>query len=358
MPGFYENAGDPGNQFGTSAKASATEAKHWANYTPNVVVPEDGTEYSAKHYSEASSSSATNAAASETAAASSAVSAATSETNAAVSETNAAASEVAAADSETNAAASETAAASSASAASTSETNAAASELAAGTSETNAATSESNAATSETNAAASALAASTSETNAATSETNAAASAVDAAASAASATSSDYATSSWFTTTNNATNWDIAYGWGDHSIVGYLTSETSHADVLVDADVGVTVQGYDAATAKTDGANTWTLQQSFKEVSETQYSLTGTVIDPANGTLQYKTLGSNTTFTESLVDGQAVTLMIDDGTAYTITWPTITWVGGSAPTLPTSGYAVIELWQINSVLYGAHVGDA
>jgi len=103
--------------------------------------------------------------------------------------------------------------------------------------------------------------------------------------------------------------------------------------------------------------NTFTLQQNFKEISETVYSLTGTVIDPANGTIQYKTLGSNTTFTESLEDGQSVTLQIDDGTVYTITWPTMTWVGGSAPTLPTTGYAVIVIWQVAGVVYGLHTGN-
>jgi hypothetical protein len=33
-----------------------------------------------------------------------------------------------------------------------------------------------------------------------------------------------YTASSWYTTTNNASNWDTAYGWGDHSTEGYLTS--------------------------------------------------------------------------------------------------------------------------------------
>ena len=32
-----------------------------------------------------------------------------------------------------------------------------------------------------------------------------------------------YTASSWFTTTNNSTNWDTAYGWGDHSIQSYAT---------------------------------------------------------------------------------------------------------------------------------------
>ena len=95
-----------------------------------------------------------------------------------------------------------------------------------------------------------------------------------------------------------------------------------------------------------------------KAIEEQQYSLTGTVIDPSNGTIQYKTLAANTTFTESLSDGEFVTLMIDDGSAYTVTWPTTTWVGGSAPTLETTGYNVIELWQVNGTLYGAFVGAA
>ena len=93
-------------------------------------------------------------------------------------------------------------------------------------------------------------------------------------------------------------------------------------------------------------------------VNEQQYSLTGTEINPANGTIQYKTLSADTTFTESLSDGDYVTLMIDDGTAYTITWPTITWVGGTAPTLEPTGYNIIELWQVNGTVYGAFIGAA
>ena len=45
-------------------------------------------------------------------------------------------------------------------------------------------------------------------------------------------------------TTSAQSNWDTAYGWGDHSVAGYLTS----------AAIGVTVQGYDADTAKYDDA--------------------------------------------------------------------------------------------------------
>jgi hypothetical protein len=86
----------------------------------------------------------------------------------------------------------------------------------------------------------------------------------------------------------------------------------------------------------------------------------GFAIDPDNGSIQLVTLGANRTPTVANFDaGEAVTLMINDGTAYTITWTTIgvVWVGGTAPTLATSGYTVIELWRVGSTYYGALVGN-
>jgi hypothetical protein len=88
-------------------------------------------------------------------------------------------------------------------------------------------------------------------------------------------------------------------------------------------------------------------------------------IDPANGGIQTITLGANRTpAATNFTAGQSVTLMIDDGTARTITWTTVnpTWVGasatGSAPTLATSGYNIIEFWKVGSTIYGAFVGVA
>ena len=110
---------------------------------------------------------------------------------------------------------------------------------------------------------------------------------------------------------------------------------------------------------KTDVAQTMTAQLTIKEAADTQYNLTGTVIDPANGGVQYKTLSANITFTESLENGQGVQLMIDDGTAYTITWFTITWLnnGGTAPTLATTGYTAIYIFQMAGTVYGLLLGD-
>ena len=87
---------------------------------------------------------------------------------------------------------------------------------------------------------------------------------------------------------------------------------------------------------------------------ETAYECTGTALDPSNGTLQYKYLSANTTFTEDFVDGESITLMIDDGSGYTVTWPTMTWASGSAPTLATTGFTTVVLWHRGG-LYGAVV---
>jgi hypothetical protein len=82
-------------------------------------------------------------------------------------------------------------------------------------------------------------------------------------------------------------------------------------------------------------------------------------INPANGTIQVWTLGANRTPTATnFAAGHSVTLMIADGSAYSVTWSTIgvVWIGGSAPTLPTTGYGVIELWEVGTTVYGAYVG--
>lgn len=84
-------------------------------------------------------------------------------------------------------------------------------------------------------------------------------------------------------------------------------------------------------------------------------------IDPANGSIQVWTLGANRTPTAAnFINGEAITLMILDGSAFTINWTTmnVIWVGGTAPTLDTTKYTVIELWEVNNQMYGALVGAA
>ena len=91
-------------------------------------------------------------------------------------------------------------------------------------------------------------------------------------------------------------------------------------------------------------------------------------IDPSNGSIQLITLGaSRTPKATNFAAGESVTLMVDDGSAYTLTWTDATFGGsgvvwktngGVAPTLNTSGYTVITLWMVSTQVYGARVGDA
>ncbi len=131
-------------------------------------------------------------------------------------------------------------------------------------------------------------------------------------------------------------------------VVGEVTVDTTK-DTLVVHD-GSTVGGYPLARATGD--------QLFQNVVETVYNLSGTAIDASNGNIQYKTIGGNTTFTDSLNTGESVILRLASASSYTITWPTITWIkvgGSAAPTLTASD--VVVLWKEGSTLYGAYVGS-
>ena len=162
--------------------------------------------------------------------------------------------------------------------------------------------------------------------------------------------------------------------------VDQIESSTQVVDVddLLDATaIGVTVQGYDADTAKLDVVQTFTAVQTLTDpaiigtILEDVFSITDGAafeIDPGNGSVQLITLGaSRTPKATNMVAGESITLMVDDGSAYTLTWSDATFGGsgvvwktnaGAAPTLNTSGYTVIVLWKVSTQVYGARVGDA
>jgi len=132
------------------------------------------------------------------------------------------------------------------------------------------------------------------------------------------------------------------------------TLQNGGSNVVVDTDIGSTVQAYDANT--TTSTNTQTLTN--KTVRDTVYALSGTAFDATNGAVQTKTLAANTTFTDSLSSGDAIVLQLEAGASYTVTWPTMTWVtsgGNVAPTLTAKDTLV--LWKVSSVLYGAYTGS-
>ena len=94
-------------------------------------------------------------------------------------------------------------------------------------------------------------------------------------------------------------------------------------------------------------------------IVETVYSLTGTALDPNNGTVQTKTISANTTFTDSLSSGESMSLHLTSASSYTISWPTITWItgnGNSAPILTAADTVV--LFKISTTLYGVLIGSS
>ena len=129
--------------------------------------------------------------------------------------------------------------------------------------------------------------------------------------------------------------------------------------IVVDADIGVTVQGYDVDTAKLDVAQTFTDINEFERPRDGVQNYAGTVLSTDGGAMQRINLTGNTTFTESMGQGDTISLQIADGAGgYTITWPTMNWIGGSAPTLATTGRTMVVIWKNDAgVLYGNHVGD-
>ena len=141
--------------------------------------------------------------------------------------------------------------------------------------------------------------------------------------------------------------------------------------------IGTNVQAYDADTAKLDVVQTFTAVQTLTDpaiigtILEDVFTITDGAafeIDPGNGSVQLITLGaSRTPKATNMVAGESITLMVDDGSAYTLTWSDATFGGsgvvwktnaGVAPTLNTTGYTVIVLWKVSTQVYGARVGDA
>jgi len=94
-------------------------------------------------------------------------------------------------------------------------------------------------------------------------------------------------------------------------------------------------------------------------IIETVYNLTGTALDPNNGTVQTKTISANTTFTDSLSSGESMSLHLTSASSYTIIWPTITWITGNGNAAPTLTAAdTVVLFKISTTLYGVWIGSS
>jgi hypothetical protein len=161
----------------------------------------------------------------------------------------------------------------------------------------------------------------------------------------------------------DGTAWEI--GTGTYTASGTTLSrtvtESSNADAAINLSGSAVV--YVTASAS-DVMNTTNPAVTAGTITEDVFTITGgdPTISPNNGSVQLWTLtGSDQPAAGDWAAGQAITLMVDDGTAHTIDWSlmSVTWVnnGGAAPTLATTGYTVIAIWKVSTTLYGALVGD-
>lgn len=144
-----------------------------------------------------------------------------------------------------------------------------------------------------------------------------------------------------------------------------LSAGTKDVFVTYPADRAVTTTEAQTLTNKTLTAPTVTGAVLNDGYTEEVFAVSGTTpaLSPTNGSIQTWTLSGNSTPTAGTwAEGQSMTLMVDDGTDYTITWTSVavTWKtdAGSAPTLNTTGYTAIVLWKVGSTIYGARVGNA
>ena len=138
----------------------------------------------------------------------------------------------------------------------------------------------------------------------------------------------------------------MAFGTVKVDTITTSTKTVTVDDLTASSDIGSTVQAFDADTAKTDVAQTFTAGQRGTITTLTS----GATVTPDFGASNHftLTLGENLTIANpsNLVAGQQGSIfLIQDGTgSRTITWGSyFDWAGGTPPTLSTAASSVDRL---------------
>lgn len=150
-------------------------------------------------------------------------------------------------------------------------------------------------------------------------------------------------------------------GGGSYTLT--LPAATGSNKALIETNGSGVLTFTNSPTLTTPVVTTLDMAGAIQELTSNSTSITGnTALNAGSGTVQRWVLSGNVNITDSLNEGESVTLIIGDGTARTITWDysslNIEWVSGSAPTLDTTNETIVVIWKLNSTLYGMSPGVA
>jgi hypothetical protein len=162
-----------------------------------------------------------------------------------------------------------------------------------------------------------------------------------------------YVASSWYSTTNNASNWNTAYGWGNHASAGYLTTSSAVSTYasLTGAYANPAFVASLAYSKLTGVPSTFTPSShthAISEVTGLQTALDGKQASGSYAAASHSHSISDVTGLQTALDGKQASLGF---TPYNATNPSGYITSSSLSSyLPLSGGTLTGLLSVNSSL--------